>query len=954
MRSVMLAALVVLAEAQPGAAQPQSSSPQAVPAGLAERMAAMAARDRLDDPDKELAAWTAFDAAVASDPGASPEIRARAKLGLAVSYFYAIDLAKGLAAAEESLRIAQANGLSEARFVPELYAYLSLLTSDRSKRAEALAYGEKSLELAGRLFGEKSAEYALAQNALAYIAWGAGNFDRAAGLLIEAVRRPPAPTPAENAMIVNNLSSLSAMLTLGGRLEEALEQGQRAVEWQQKYLRPDHPIGWLTFTNYGRLLVIAGRFGEAEPVLRRAIDLARAKFGPNDYRTLAALANLGNVLQPLGKREEAETLLVAAGDATIALRLGRDPASGQRTLQRAAQVAMERGSPERALASVAGVVKEDHVDLARMRIDVAQSYRLAGRVAEAAALGAKAMPVVRKSLAVDHPDRLDAEILDAQIVAAGGDAARGYALARPVAALLEQRLLNSATSRRELVQLGPRFANGFAAFAELALRTGKTDEAFRAAQLAGLSELAITDGEVAARAAIGDPKAASLARQLQDAALKLNALKQALTRVATTGQDPAAITADLAATEQRLRETEVELDRSFPAFRALSRPRAVALDAFRATLARDQALILPLALDDGTLVMAVTRDGLVWAKSAANGHAVRAMVERLRGDLDVGAFDRGTAHALYTAIFPKIVQDAVAPKTTLLFPASGPLASLPPALLVTKPARRMDESWRRTAWLIRDKAIAILPSFGRGGVQDAAVRRTGFVGVGAPVLAAPDVQAPRLAAVFRGGAPNLAELKQLPSLPDSARELQALKAALPGGRSVLLTGAAATEPALQALDLTGLSVLAFATHGLVSGELNGLHEPALVLTPPATLDAGNDGLLTASEIARLRLAVDWVILSACNTASGSVAGTPSYSGLARAFLHAGARSLLLSHWRVRDDAAARLTVDTVRNAAKGAARSQALRRAMLSLIDDPKVRDGAHPSVWAPFVVIDR
>jgi CHAT domain-containing protein len=95
----------------------------------------------------------------------------------------------------------------------------------------------------------------------------------------------------------------------------------------------------------------------------------------------------------------------------------------------------------------------------------------------------------------------------------------------------------------------------------------------------------------------------------------------------------------------------------------------------------------------------------------------------------------------------------------------------------------------------------------------------------------------------------------------------------------------------------------FATHGLMSGDLGGLAEPALVLTPPPEASPDNDGLLTASKIATLKLNASWVVLSACNTAAGD--GTPDaggLSGLAKAFFYAGARSLLVSHWSVPSQA----------------------------------------------------
>ncbi len=83
-----------------------------------------------------------------------------------------------------------------------------------------------------------------------------------------------------------------------------------------------------------------------------------------------------------------------------------------------------------------------------------------------------------------------------------------------------------------------------------------------------------------------------------------------------------------------------------------------------------------------------------------------------------------------------------------------------------------------------------------------------------------------------------------------------------------------------------------------AGQVQGNAEPGLLLTPPATATEEDDGYLTASEIAGLKLDADWVILSACNTAAGGAQGAEALSGLARAFIYAQARALLVSHWEV--------------------------------------------------------
>ena len=106
-------------------------------------------------------------------------------------------------------------------------------------------------------------------------------------------------------------------------------------------------------------------------------------------------------------------------------------------------------------------------------------------------------------------------------------------------------------------------------------------------------------------------------------------------------------------------------------------------------------------------------------------------------------------------------------------------------------------------------------------------------------------------------------------------------------------------------------------------------------------------------MAALKLDADWVILSACNTAAGGAQGAEALSGLARAFIYAGARALLVSHWSVDSAATVKLITSAVGATArdKTIGRAEALRRAMLAMIDTGEARE-AHPAFWAPFVVV--
>jgi CHAT domain-containing protein len=164
--------------------------------------------------------------------------------------------------------------------------------------------------------------------------------------------------------------------------------------------------------------------------------------------------------------------------------------------------------------------------------------------------------------------------------------------------------------------------------------------------------------------------------------------------------------------------------------------------------------------------------------------------------------------------------------------------------------------------------------------------------------------------------------------------------------------------AVKEAKLDQYRVVYFATHGLVAGELQkfakGKVEPALALSIPDKPTDIDNGLLSASEVAQLKLNADWVVLSACNTAAEEKPGAEALSGLARAFFYAGARSLLVSHWEVDDEATAKLMtkIFMLMGDNPKVSHGEALQQAILAILDGATSDDDLNPRLWAPFVVV--
>jgi CHAT domain-containing protein len=143
------------------------------------------------------------------------------------------------------------------------------------------------------------------------------------------------------------------------------------------------------------------------------------------------------------------------------------------------------------------------------------------------------------------------------------------------------------------------------------------------------------------------------------------------------------------------------------------------------------------------------------------------------------------------------------------------------------------------------------------------------------------------------GLANLAQLRIQTPLPETADEVCAVARSIKADVREMRIGARATEREIKRLsasgDLARYRIVHFATHGLLAGQLTSSSEPGLILTPPTAATPEDDGYLSGSEIAALKLDADWVILSACNTAGGAGQGeaAEALSGLGRGLISSG-------------------------------------------------------------------
>lgn len=430
-----------------------------------------------------------------------------------------------------------------------------------------------------------------------------------------------------------------------------------------------------------------------------------------------------------------------------------------------------------------------------------------------------------------------------------------------------------------------------------------------------------------------------------------------------------------ASLEAELALVRADLTKSSRLFREIFTPKQETLDSLRDLMLPGEAFFTFLfddILDHGYAVI-VTETGELAYSVDLSRLEITKIVEDLRAGIDLSnsvgmgdlpTFDVKLAHELYSKLMGP-AEGILKGVEHLLVVSSGPLSSLPLNVLVTdkpkiNPSSSLFEDYQMAAWLPKKYSLSRLPSVSSlralrnfPSTQQVEVPLIGF---GDPVLTgkAGEVRGLKVVDFYDGNTANLEQVRSLPELPETSIELRRLARIMKSKEENLFLRARATETKVKSTDLTSSRVIAFATHGLIGGEINGLVEPALVMTPPFVKTEQDDGLLTASEVIQLKMNADLVLLSACNTASGSELGAEGLSGLARAFIFAGARSLLVSHWSVESTSAVKLTTgmfDAIsQNERFG--RSEALQKSMVQLMAD-KVRPyHSHPAFWAPFSLI--
>lgn len=458
----------------------------------------------------------------------------------------------------------------------------------------------------------------------------------------------------------------------------------------------------------------------------------------------------------------------------------------------------------------------------------------------------------------------------------------------------------------------------------------------------------------------------------------------------------------LRSAQQDVKQYEQQLIQDFPLYQTLIKPNAIDLSTIQALLANDEALLIWALFDKGViqqqsyLMVVRAKQNATFYPLAINNNLLKRVLEQPKTGLNTSiadptkAYDMLLAYGLYQQLMAPAEKDLVGIKHIIAI-TDGYLQNLPLAALI-RSAPTEKTTYQTADWLAKSYAFSYLPSI-KALAQLRSLptneltptKRHEFIGFGDPLVQG-ETQA--LESIFKQLAnqnkrtlqgidffPNTAVLRQqLMRLPETAEEIQQAANLFKVDKAqAVYLGERATEGQIKQLSAQGqlkqARVLSFATHALLpqydpNTPLNAPQEAGLVLTPPVTGTAEDDGYLSASEAAALDLNADWVLLSACNT--GVVTPNQVHQGLSQltqAFFSAGSRSILASQWSVDSSTTEQLmsSLFTTLQSQPQQTKAESLRHSMLQTLNGHKTCNWlchlswqspvstAHPAYWAAF-----
>jgi CHAT domain-containing protein/tetratricopeptide (TPR) repeat protein len=473
----------------------------------------------------------------------------------------------------------------------------------------------------------------------------------------------------------------------------------------------------------------------------------------------------------------------------------------------------------------------------------------------------------------------------------------------------------------------------------------------------------------------------------------------------------AAIFEELSTQEQLKKNIDVELHQKHPRYMELFRPTPTTLEQLQMVLNQGEVILTYATLLENTVLFVISTNKFSHYILPIGKKDLEERIFKVRKPMEKGQFDDLKEldpedlfflYRLLIAPCEKVIQSTQA----IIVIGDGPLLTLPFGMLLsrfnkddketflTKRALANGENntpffheYNDLAFLNTEFTFSYMPSLSTltslrlyPKVKEKPTSRE-LVAFADPIFISESRQ------VFNNQQGSEPGKYRLPRLPETSQEVQEIAKIVGGTNDIYLRAEAQDYKAKQTETLAHTRYIIFATHGLLGGGLDltddqeeSSSKPTLVLTQVGDLH-GEDGALTMDDvIEHMDLNAELVVLSACNTAgrTDNALNGEGFSGFVRAFMYAGAKSLIVSHWNVESRSTAELMPNMFQYIMNGSSIQQALSLARIELIKKPidmfsEVRgfvtvdeepedqnhlesgtylSRSHPYFWAPFVYV--
>lgn len=743
-------------------------------------------------------------------------------------------------------------------------------------------------------------------------------------------------------------------LMRAGRLDEAETQARGLLKDQLAILSVESPQLARTLVMYSRVLINLGRFKEAQFFNEKALLY----------------------LQRSGIEPEARIYLQAkAVNIDLALSTSQWQAGYQQLLQYR-QLKARNGEPP--------VFEPSWVVIAAR----------AGKPAEALSFSTEAWQRSQRNLSAASLLRAESDAFQAMALAINGRSQEAARLIEKSLPPLLSALMGSNVQGHEFLRIKlMNLLDGLqGVISNPAINVSLREPIWMLAETLKFSSVHKAVAASVARST-KDEGLRTLIRSEQDLGLLAQNLAKSIENIEANASDNQAILdrlrEKLAATERARLQALQDIQKRFPAYMNLLTGSPSNMQTVAKVLLPGESYVSVLPMPNGILVMGVNAQGQEkMFISSLTPPVLKDMVEQLRKTIEFS--DKRGADALLAYRFDisyKLYQEILAPMASItsgpglmLASVNGDLASVPLGMLTTKPFAPTKTptafaSYRQAPWLVMEKDIAYAPSAtALVSLRSSRAKPAAdlpFVGFGDPdfsLTGKPPEVASALGVRSSQKLDRIADqdllvsdpmpdtIPTIPPLPETRQEVTDISVLFGADpkRSLYLGERASRTNALTQ-DLSGYRVVAFATHGLIPGDVPGLSQPALAMS---TRDPSGY-LLTSQDILGMKLDADWVILSACNSGAGDGAGSDALTGLGRSFFYAGSKSIYVTQWPVESESAKRLVTKTLTYYQKdGLGRALSANKSARDLLSTGSMKMAgddisfAHPAFWAPYIVV--